>query len=160
MGRPALVEGYGDLLTPVEWKVPFFAVIVKPPFGLPRRGGYEKLGREPAGPPGRVAPPSFREWGDLVSAVGNDFENAWGDVRPDIRGIKGGLLAAGGGAAGLCGRGPAGVGLFPNSNDTPAGLGGGRSAVFRVFRNEGDAGGAKRRLGNGDGRSLFVARNI
>src|SRR3990172_12542780 len=114
MGRPALVEGYGDLLTPVEWKVPFFAVIVKPPFGLPRRGGYEKLGREPAGPPGRVAPPSFREWGDLVSAVGNDFENAWRDVRPDIRGIKGELLAAGAEAAGLFGGGAGVVGAVLN----------------------------------------------
>jgi 4-diphosphocytidyl-2-C-methyl-D-erythritol kinase len=139
MGRPALVEGYGDLLTPVEWKVPFFAVIVKPPFGLPTREGYEKLGREPAGPPGRVAPPSFREWGDLVSAVGNDFETAWGDVRPDIRGIKGELLAAGAEAAGLCGSG---------------------SAVFGLFRNERDARSAKRRLGNGNGRRLFIARNI
>ncbi len=139
LGRPALVEGFGDLLTPVEWKVPFFAVIVKPSFGLPTREGYERLGREAAGPPVREYPPSFREWEDLVSAVGNDFENAWEDARPDLRRIKEELLAAGAEAAGLSGSG---------------------SALFGLFRNERDALRAKGRLGDGNGRRLFIARNI
>jgi 4-diphosphocytidyl-2-C-methyl-D-erythritol kinase len=139
MGRPALVEGFGDLLTPVEWKVPFFAVIVMPPFGLPTREGYERLGRSSAGPPGRMDPPSFRDWGDLVSAVENDFESAWESVRPEIPGIKEELLAAGAAAAGLSGSG---------------------SAVFGLFRNEGDARGAAKAMENGKGRRLFVARNI
>ncbi len=139
MGRPALVEGFGDLLTPVEWKVPFFAVIVKPPFGLSTREGYERLGRTASGPPGSVDPPSFREWGDLVSAVENDFESAWECVRPDIPRIKEELRAAGAAAAGLSGSG---------------------SAVFGLFRNEGDAYRAAKAMENGKGRRLFVARNI
>jgi 4-diphosphocytidyl-2-C-methyl-D-erythritol kinase len=139
MGRPALVEGFGDLLTPVEWKVPFFAVIVKPPFGLPTREGYERLGRTAAGPPRRMDPPSFREWRDLVSAVENEFESAWEGVRPDLSGIKEELRAAGAAAAGLSGSG---------------------SAVFGLFRNEGDAYGAAKAMENGRGRRLFVARNI
>ncbi len=139
VGRPALVEGFGDILTPVEWKVPFFAVIVKPPFGLPTREGYERLGRTAAGPPRRMDPPSFREWGDLVSAVENDFESAWEGVRPDLSGIKEELRAAGAAAAGLSGSG---------------------SAVFGLFRNEGDAYGAAKKMKNGMGRRLFVARNI
>jgi len=139
LGRPALVEGVGEVLTPVEWKVPFFALIVKPPLGLSTREGYEKLGREAAPPPGREDPPSFREWEDLVSAVGNDFEDVWEESRPDLRRTKGELLAAGAEAAGLSGSG---------------------SALFGLFRDEGDAHRAKRRLGNGTGRRLFVARNI
>ena len=139
LGRPAFVEGFGDLLTPVEWKIPFFAVIVMPPFGLSTREGYERLGRGTADSPGRVAPPVFREWGDLVSAVENDFESAWGHDRPDIPEIKRELRNAGADAAGLSGSG---------------------SAVFGLFRTEEDARRAKRALGNGKGRRLFVARNI
>ena len=85
LGRPALVEGFGDVVTPVEWKVPFHAVIVRPPFGLPTREGYERLGREADDPPRREDPPSFLEWQDLVSAVENDFESVWENDRPDIR---------------------------------------------------------------------------
>ena len=139
MGRPAFVEGFGELLTPLEWKVPFFAVIVMPPFGLSTREGYERLGRGQADPPGRAAPPVFREWGDLVSAVENDFESAWENDLPDIPEIKGELRDAGADAAGLSGSGP---------------------AVFGLFRSEKDARRAKRVLGNGKGRRLFVARNI
>ncbi len=139
MGRPAFVEGFGDLLTPVEWKVSFVSVIVKPSFGLPTREGYERLGRELAEPPGRQVPPFFREWEDLVSAVENDFEGVWENVHPEISGIKGELREAGAEAAGLSGSG---------------------SAVFGLFRNEGDARRAKRALMNGKGRRLFVARNI
>jgi 4-diphosphocytidyl-2-C-methyl-D-erythritol kinase len=139
LGRPAFVEGFGELLTPVEWRVPFFAVIVMPAVGLSTRESYDRLGRGPADPPGRVAPPVFREWGDLVSAVGNDFESAWEHDRPDIRETKGELRDAGADAAGLSGSGP---------------------AVFGLFRSEKDARRAKRGLGNGKGRRLFVARNI
>lgn len=139
LGRPAFVEGFGDLLTPVEWRVPFFAVIVMPPFGLSTREGYERMERAAAAPPGRASPPAFRQWEDLVSAVENDFESVWEHDRPDIRELKGELRNAGADAAGLSGSGP---------------------AVFGLFRSERDASRAKRALGNGKGRRLFVARNI
>lgn len=139
LGRPALVEGFGEIVTPLEWKVPFCAVIVKPPFGLPTREGYERLGRAAGGPPRREDPPSFREWEDLVSAVENDFEHAWDDVRRDIPGIREELKNAGASAAGLSGSG---------------------SAVFGLFRNEGEARRAERALANQNGRRLFVVRNI
>ncbi len=139
LGRPALAEGYGDVLTPLEWKVSFCAVIVKPPFGLPTREGYERLGRAAGSPPGRIDPPSFREWGDLVSAVENDFESAWEDVRPEIPGIREELRKAGASAAGLSGSG---------------------SAVFGLFRNEAEARRAARALAKQNGRKIFVVRNI
>jgi 4-diphosphocytidyl-2-C-methyl-D-erythritol kinase len=139
LGMPALVEGSGDLLTPVEWQVPFFAVIVMPPFGLPTREGYERLRREASDSPGRENPPSFREWGDLVVAVGNDFESAWEQDRQEIPAIKRELREAGAEAAALTGSG---------------------SAVFGLFRFEKDAQRAKNAMANGKGRRLFVVRNI
>ena len=139
LGRPALVEGFGDLLTPLDWNVPFFALIVKPPFGLSTREGYERLGREAGDFPGRMDPPSFRDWEDLVSAVENDFEGAWNGVRAEVPAIKGELLAAGAAAAGLSGSG---------------------SAVFGLFRTERDARRAETALAGGNRRRLFVVRNI
>lgn len=139
LGRPALVEGFGDVLTPVEWNVPFYAVIVKPPFGLPTREGFERLGRDAGDPPEREEPPSFREWGDLVSAVENDFESVWEKERPDIPGIKRELREAGAEAAGLSGSG---------------------SSVFGLFRSEKDARRAGKTMEDGKGRRVFVACNI
>jgi 4-diphosphocytidyl-2-C-methyl-D-erythritol kinase len=139
LGMPALAEGSGDLLTPVEWRVPFFAVIVMPPFGLPTREGYERLRRGASGSPGRENPPSFREWEDLVVAVGNDFESAWEHDRREISAIKKELREAGAEAAALTGSG---------------------SAVFGLFQREKDAQRAKNAMANGKGRRLFVVRNI
>lgn len=139
LGMPALVEGSGDLLTPVEWQVPFFAVIVMPPFGLSTREGYERLCREASDSPGREDPPSFREWGDLVMAVGNDFESAWEHDRREISAIKKELREEGAEAAALTGSG---------------------SAVFGLFQCEKDAQRAKNAMANGKGRRLFVVRNI
>ena len=103
VGRPALVEGFGDLLTTVEWRVSFFAVIVMPPFGLPTREGYERLGREAAGSPQREDPPSFRAWEDLD--------------RGEIPAIKRELREAGAKAAALTGSGSAVFGLFRSEKD-------------------------------------------
>lgn len=144
-GRPALVEGLGDRVTPLDWGVPFCALIVKPPFGLPTREGYGRLRREPGHAPGRGTLPGFRAWDDLVSTVGNDFEQAWAEARPEIGEIKRELLAAGAAAAGMTGSG---------------------SAVFGLYRDEEGARGAQGALSRktgphpGNGRRTFVARNI
>ena len=144
-GRPALVEGLGDRVTPLDWEVPFCALIVKPPFGLATREGYERLRRDPGDPPARGAVPAVRAWDDLVSLVGNDFEPAWAESRPEIGEIKGDLLAAGAAAAGMTGSG---------------------SAVFGLYRDEGDArealGALSRKRGPHpeNGRRTYVARNI
>lgn len=138
LGVAALAEGIGDRLTPIEWKVPFWALIVKPGFGLSTAEGYARLGRGPGGPPEDVGPPSFRTWRDVEAAVENDFEECWGSDRPEIRRIKEALLRAGARAAGLTGSG---------------------SAVFGLFGRREDARRAGAALG-GVGRSLFLARNI
>jgi len=144
-GRPALVEGMGDLVTPLDWAVPFCALIVKPSFGLPTREGYERLRRGPADPSRRRALPGFRAWDDLVSAVGNDFEPAWADARPEIGEIKGELLAAGAAAAGMTGSGSAVFGLYRDEEKV-------REAQGALSRGTG--------LHPDDGRRTFVARNI
>ncbi len=144
-GRPALVEGIGDRVTPLDWTVPFYAVIVKPPFGFATREGYERLHREPGPPPCRGVLREPRAWDDLVSMVGNDFETAWADARPEIGAIKGELMAAGASAAGMTGSG---------------------SAVFGLYRDENGAREAQGALSHaagprpGNGRRTFVARNI
>lgn len=142
-GGPALVEGLGDRVTPLPWAVPFFALIVKPPFGLSTREGYERLRRPSGDMPRRETPAPPRDWDDLVGMVGNDFDQAWADARPRIGAIKGELLAAGAAAAGMTGSG---------------------SAVFGLYR-DGEAareaqGALSRNAGPGGGRRTFVARNI
>ncbi len=144
-GRPALVEGLGDLVTPLDWAVPFCALIVKPSFGLPTREGYERLRREAGDPPRRQGLPGFRAWDDLVSAVGNDFEPAWADARPEIGEIKGELLAAGAAAAGMTGSGSAVFGLYRDEETA-------REAQGALSRKTG--------LHPDNGRRMFVARNI
>jgi len=139
LGAPAMAEGFGERLTPVEWGVPFHALIVKPPFGLSTREAYANLRRGTEDPPVAAEIPAFRTWEDLVPAVNNDFEGAWEGVRPEIRAIKGELLSAGARAAGLCGSG---------------------SAVFGLFESAEGVRGARGMLSLEDGRKLLVARNI
>lgn len=136
---PALAEGFGERLTPVEWRVPFFSLIVKPPFGLSTREGYERLRRPEGDPPGKAEIPAFLGWDDVVPAVSNDFEAAWKELRPEIGAIKGELLSAGARAAGLSGSGSAVFGLFENAEAAHRALG---------------------KLSRQDGRKLFVAHNI
>ena len=136
---PALAEGFGERLTPVEWRVPFFTLIVKPPFGLSTREGYGRLRRAAGDSPEEVETPAFLDWEDLIPAVFNDFEVAWGDAHPEIGEIKEELLSAGARAAGLSGSG---------------------SAVFGLFENAEAAHRARGMLSREDGRKLFVARNI
>src|SRR5512140_280725 len=142
-GGAALVEGFGERLTPLSWNVPFHAVIVCPAFGLSTRVGYARLGREPGDPPpgGRV--PSFRTFSDVAAVVRNDFEAAWGPSHPEIASIRRELLSTGAVAAGLSGSG---------------------SAVFGLFASEAEARGARGKLsaddGGGKGRAVFVARSI
>ena len=140
IGSPALAEGIGERLTPVEWRVPFHALIVKPTFGLSTSEGYAALRRGTGGPPPAAeAVPAFRTWDDLVPAVANDFEGAWEGSRPEIGAIKGELLAAGARAAGLSGSG---------------------SAVFGLFETAEAARNARGMLSREGGRSMFTARNI
>lgn len=139
LGRAAMAEGFGEIVTPVRWDVPFHAAIVKPPFGLPTREAYARLGRGPGKPPPRGRAPEFRTWEDVAAAVSNDFEAAWADSRPAIGRIKAHLLAAGAEAAGLSGSG---------------------SAVFGLFRTEEGARGALEGLPPGDRAERFLARNI
>ncbi len=138
-GVPALAEGKGEILSPVVWDVPFFAVIVKPRFGLSTREGYARLGREAGGPPPREPAPSFRRWADVASAVSNDFEEVWAEARPEIVRIKEEFRAAGSDATGLTGSG---------------------SAVFGLFETEEGARRAGEGLGCANGRRHYVARNI
>ena len=142
-GGAALVEGFGERLTPLPWNVPFHAVIVRPAFGLSTREGYARLGREPGAPPPRGTIPSFRTFSDVAAVVRNDFEAAWGPTRPEIAAIRRELASAGAVAAGLSGSG---------------------SAVFGLFTSEGEAREAREKLSAGDdggkARRVFVARSI
>lgn len=143
LGSAALVEGFGEALTPIPWKVPFHAVVVKPSFGMPTREGYERLRRGPMEAPPRGRVPSFPDLAALAAAVRNDFEEAWAPARPEIARIKERLLAAGALAAGLSGSG---------------------SAVFGLFATADDAAEALRRMpayaGGGAGERRFVVRSI
>jgi len=142
-GGAALVEGFGERLTPLPWNVPFHAVVVRPAFGLSTREGYARLGRGPGDLPPRAPVPSFRTFSDVAAVVRNDFEAAWGLTHPEIAAIRRELVSAGAAAAGLSGSG---------------------SAVFGLFTSEGAAREARGKLSAGDdggkGRRLFVVRSV
>ncbi len=143
LGAAALVEGFGEIVTPIPWKVPFHAVIVLPAFGLSTREGYERLRRSAMEAPPRGKVPSFPDLAALSASVRNDFEEAWAPVCPEIGRIKEELSAAGALAAGLSGSG---------------------SAVFGLFASGEDASGAHRRMleqaAGGPGKRCCVARSI
>jgi 4-diphosphocytidyl-2-C-methyl-D-erythritol kinase len=142
-GGAALVEGFGERLTPLPWNVPFHAVIVRPAFGLSTREGYARLGRGPGNSPPRGTIPTFRTFSDVAAVVRNDFEAAWGPSHPEIAAIRRELVSAGAAAAGLSGSG---------------------SAVFGLFTSEGAAREARGKLSaggdGGKGRQVFVARSV
>jgi 4-diphosphocytidyl-2-C-methyl-D-erythritol kinase len=143
LGSAALVEGFGEALTPIPWKVPFHAVVVKPPFGMATREGYERLRRGPMETPARGRIPSFPDLAALAASVRNDFEGAWAPARPEIARIKACLLAAGALAAGLSGSGSAVFGLFATAQDAS-------EALRRMPEEE----------GGGAGERRFVVRSI
>ena len=142
-GGAALVEGFGERLTPLPWDVPFHAVIVRPAFGLSTREGYARLGRGPGDAPREGAVPSFRTFSDVAAAVQNDFEAAWEPAHPEIAAIRRELISEGAAAAGMSGSG---------------------SAVFGLFASEGAAREARRKMSEngdrGEGRRIFVARSV
>ena len=142
-GGAALVEGIGERLTPLPWNVPFYAVIVRPAFGLSTREGYARLGREAGGLPSRGRVPAFRTFSEVAAIVRNDFEAAWEPSHPEIGAIRRELTSVGAAAAGLSGSG---------------------SAVFGLFTSEGAARDARKTLSaagdGGKGRRVFVARNV
>jgi len=143
MGTAALVEGYGDILTPMSLGVPFYAVIVKPSFGMSTREGYARLKRGVMNPPEKGNVPLFPCFTALASYVQNDFEDAWAMEFPEITGIREELLSAGASAAGLSGSGSALFGLFPSEREA-------REGLVRM-RNEADGAGA---------REYFIAGSI
>ena len=142
-GGAALVEGFGERLTPLPWNVPFHAVIVCPAFGFSTREGYARLGREPGDPPPRARVPSFRTFSDVAAVVRNDFEAAWEPSHPEIAAIRRELVSGGAAAAGLSGSG---------------------SAVFGLVTSEGAAREARGKVSasddGGKGRRVFVARSV
>ncbi|HEY5576924.1 MAG TPA: 4-(cytidine 5'-diphospho)-2-C-methyl-D-erythritol kinase [Deferrimonas sp.] len=142
-GGAALVEGFGERLTPLPWNVPFHAVIVRPAFGLSTREGYARLGRGPGDPPPRGCVPSFRTFSEVAAVVRNDFEAVLETSHPEIAAIRRELASAGADAAGLSGSG---------------------SAVFGLFTSEGAAREARGILSTGgdaeNGRRVFVARSV
>lgn len=142
-GGASLVEGFGERLTPLPWNVPFFAVIVRPAFGLSTREGYARLGRGPGDPPPCGWVPSFRTFPEVAAVVRNDFEAAWGSSHPEIASIRRELLSAGAAAAGLSGSGSAVFGLFPSEG------------AAREARGTLSAGGD-----GATGRRVFVARSV
>jgi len=143
VGSAAVVEGYGNILTPMSLGVPFYAVIVKPSFGMSTREGYARLERGVMESPAKGNIPLFPCFADLASSVRNDFEDAWAMDFPEIAKIKEELLSAGASAAGLSGSGSALFGLFPSEREAQEGL-------TRMRNNTGGA----------NSREYFIAESI
>jgi 4-diphosphocytidyl-2-C-methyl-D-erythritol kinase len=113
LGGTALVEGYGERLTPLPPLAGFVLAVVVPPFEVPTTAAYQRwdeLGG-PEGPAvaGRDLPIELRDFGPLV----NDLVPAALSLAPDLGDWMADLRRRWGAAVLMAGSGSALFGFFP-----------------------------------------------
>lgn len=126
--RPALAEGVGERLTPIELARPLHVVVVKPPIvkstgavyarygAIATAGAGAVAGSDPARPRTEQAVAALAK-GDveaLASALGNALEPVMFGLHPELGRLRSELLGAGALAARMTGAGPS---LFALARD-------------------------------------------
>lgn len=117
---PALVEGIGDELTPIEGMPAIPLLLVNPAKPLGTADVYRSLGLQPEPRPAILARKDRKRIGNMVRGMStdpaawlrNDLERASIPLLPEIGEIKMALTAAGARAALMSGSGPTVFGLF------------------------------------------------
>ncbi len=113
--KPALAEGIGERLRPVEFPGPIWFLMLIPPFPLSTAlayGTYDRLAfprKEPS-----LLRSSFAHIVEILSILRNDLEGAAFSIYPQIREGKEELLAKGAQGALMTGSGPVIYGIFPS----------------------------------------------
>ena len=116
--RPMLATATGTDLAPFPLSLAgYTAAIVKPPVSVPTAAAYAAVSPCDSGTPLAevlMAEPNPVRWQGLVK---NDFERSVFLSRPEIAGIKAGLLDAGAVYAAMSGSGSAVFGIFAGAGD-------------------------------------------
>jgi 4-diphosphocytidyl-2-C-methyl-D-erythritol kinase len=138
LGRWAVVEGIGDLLSPVENVPILWTVLLYPNFQVSTRWAYENLtltsraneskfnilgdtyAEEMAASHQKLLDRQGLALEDILPLLVNDFEPLVFGHYPQLRDLKNALLAAGAKAAPMTGSGPTLVGLFRSEEEARA----------------------------------------
>ncbi len=116
-GGTAWMEGYGELITPIEHLAGFAVAVVVPPFELSTRDVYRRwddLGfPEGEAIPQRALPPVLRGYGEL----GNDLMAAALDLRPELGDWMVDLAGRWGTPVALSGSGPSVFAYFADIDE-------------------------------------------
>ncbi len=109
--RPALAEGVGDRLTPLDGVPPVWLVLVNPNVHVSTAWVYQNL-QLTTGRTAANIPLFYESAADICAVLGNDLEGVTIPRFPVVREIKEQLLAAGAGGALMSGSGPTVFGVF------------------------------------------------
>jgi 4-diphosphocytidyl-2-C-methyl-D-erythritol kinase len=147
LGRWAVAQGIGDLLTPVENVPTIWTVLLYPEFQVSTRWAYENLtlttrpngskfnilGDTSAGEMTashqKLLDRQQLDLEDIIPLLVNDFEPLVFGHYPQLHDLKNALLAAGARAVPMTGSGPTLVGLFPSEEKA-------RAASYLLSRQE------------------------
>jgi 4-diphosphocytidyl-2-C-methyl-D-erythritol kinase len=110
--RPAIVGGYGDIVTPIDDGKSIGIVILKPDVGVSTSEAYSALDHYP----NRLSKNATASWPH--SPPSNDFEEVVFALYPDISEARRALYDAGVDGAMLCGSGAAMMGWGPDISET------------------------------------------
>ena len=130
--RPAYAEGVGEKLMPTDIDLSGqWAVIVKPPFGIPTREAF--AGITPRGNRidlRRAVMQPIEQWKDLIA---NDFEASLFPRHPELPFIKDTLYDCGAVYASMSGSGSAMYGIFSSRSEAEQAAADSRFKPFGVF---------------------------
>lgn len=112
--RPALCEGRGEVLTPLERLPRLVLLVVKPGLSIETAGAYRALAEARAGRPAPAPAPlaDLTTVDAVAAALHNDFEPVLCARHPELAEIRARLLAEGALGAVLTGSGAAVFGVF------------------------------------------------
>lgn len=119
LGKTALAEGIGEILTPIESKIRCGVLVVKPDIGISTPKAYKRLdeiGFEPVDVDAVVSALQNGDFDALCRNMGNVFENVAKEEAAEVFKIKEELVARGANGAMMSGSGTAVFGLFDNDN--------------------------------------------
>lgn len=131
MGKTALAEGIGEILTPVESKVKTPLLIVKPDVGISTPWAYRRLdecGYENVDVDSVLDALTSGDTDALCARMGNVFETVAADAAPEVFEIKKALLEKYAKGAMMSGSGTAVFGIFENETDM--------DTAYDYFRNK------------------------
>jgi len=118
MGKTAVAEGIGEVLTPIESKIKTDVLIVKPPVGISTPWAYkrlDKVGFEPVDVNKVKTALEDGNVSDLCASMGNVFETVALQEYPEIAQIKADMLSFGASGAMMSGSGPSVFGIFEDA---------------------------------------------